>query len=400
MNKDLTNSEDYKTDIKRAISDPSFLHLTLSGKIRAQSPNWVKVSIRPIEIKSQPQIQVTYFDDRQSITKNFQVEESLIEIDALLAQPFANINLQTTTHDLHIRMTKKGKVLIKKAAPSRTDPTPNAQHNRTKNHPISADTPDTFLQGIGIMDQAGRIKPTRQDKFRQINEFLKQLQQTLTLTDFENKTLHIIDCGCGNAYLTFAAYHYLTHIHNIQTKLIGIDSNPKVIQNCLNLRDDLGWQDLNFVTTAIADYTPPTPPDLILSLHACDTATDDAIAQGVRWNSAVILAAPCCQHELRPQLESSDFSPVLRHGILKQRTAEILTDACRAQILRILGYRADVVEFIDSKHTPKNLLIRAKKIPQTHIKKHVEEYQTLRQQWHIEPSLEKFLEQELAPYLG
>jgi hypothetical protein len=165
------------------------------------------------------------------------------------------------------------------------------------------------------------------------------------------------------------------------------------------LRNDLGWQGLNFIVTPIADYLPPTPPDLVLSLHACDTATDDAIAQGVRWHSPAILAAPCCQHELRSQIESADFLPVLQHGILKQRTAEILTDACRAQILRILGYRADIVEFIDSKHTPKNLLIRAKKASHTDTQKQVDGYLTLRNQWHIEPSLEKFLQKELSPYL-
>ncbi len=396
---DPDTQKDHKIAIRNALTEDSFLRLTFSGKMRNETSPLLKAVVRPIQIKQQKQFQFTYFDAKQDNTKNYTEQESIEKLDALLNLSFSNTHLQTTTYDLHVRITKKLKVLIKKAAPSRQEQTPDLQHNRVKRHPISADTPDSFLQGIGIMDHEGNVKPTRQDKFRQINEFLKQLQETLSLTAYTDKTLHIIDCGCGNAYLTFAAYHYLTHIHNINTELTGIDSNPKVIENCINLRNDLGWQGLNFIVTPIADYLPPTPPDLVLSLHACDTATDDAIAQGVRWHSPAILAAPCCQHELRSQIESADFLPVLQHGILKQRTAEILTDACRAQILRILGYRADIVEFIDSKHTPKNLLIRAKKASHTDTQKQVDGYLTLRNQWHIEPSLEKFLQKELSPYL-
>jgi SAM-dependent methyltransferase len=399
MTTDAPTQENHQTAIQEAIAQDGFLRLTFSGKTRAQSSPWLKVVVRPIEIKQQKQIQFTYFDDRQDTTKNYSTQESIEKLDELFALAFGNIHLQTSTHDLHVRITKKQKVLVKKSAPSRQEDTPDLQHNRVKNHPISANTPDSFLQGIGILDKAGNVKPTRQDKFRQINEFLKQLQQILNLSAYTNKPLHIIDCGCGNAYLTFAAYHYLTHIHNINTHLTGIDNNPKVIQNCIQLRNNLGWHGLEFVTTPIAQYVPDTPPDLVLSLHACDTATDDAIAQGVRWGSTIILAAPCCQHELRSQIASQDFSPVLQHGILKQRTAEILTDACRAQILRILGYRADVVEFIDSKHTPKNLLIRAQKTTPQNISKIVEEYLILRNQWHIKPSLETFLQKELSPYL-
>lgn len=391
--------EDHKAAIRNAISEDGFLRLIFSGTVRTGISPYIKAVVRPIQVKQQKRIQFTYFDAKQDNTKNYSPQESIEKLNELLDLGFGNIHLQTATYDLHVRITKKMKVLMKKGAPSRKEQTPDLQHNRVKRHPISADTPDSFLQGIGIMDHQGTVKPTRQDKFRQINEFLKQLQQTISLTDYKDKTLHIIDCGCGNAYLTFAAYHYLKHIHKINTQLTGIDNNPQVIENCNKLRNDLGWQGLNFVVTPIANYEPPTPPDLVLSLHACDIATDDALAQGVRWGSSTILAAPCCQHELRSQIESPTFSPVLQHGILKQRTAEILTDACRAQILRILAYHTDVVEFIDSKHTPKNLLIRAKKATPSNTQKHVEEYLTLRNQWHIEPSLEKFLKKELSPYL-
>ncbi|MBT4139380.1 MAG: SAM-dependent methyltransferase, partial [Candidatus Latescibacteria bacterium] len=282
---DSTPQEDHKAAIRNAISEDSFLRLTFSGKVRAGTTALIKAVVRPIQIKQQKLIQFTYFDAKQDNTKNHSAHESIEELDELLDLAFGNIHLQTTTHDLHVRITKKLKVLMKKAAPSRQEQTPDLQHNRVKRHPIPASTPDSFLQGIGIMDHLGTVKPTRQDKFRQINEFLKQLEQTLSFADYKDKTLHMIDCGCGNAYLTFAAYHYLKHIHKLETELTGIDSNPEVIENCINLRNDLGWQGLNFVVTSIANYVPPTPPDLVLSLHACDTATDDALAQGVRWGS-------------------------------------------------------------------------------------------------------------------
>ncbi|MDA0709970.1 MAG: SAM-dependent methyltransferase [bacterium] len=399
VSQDSSTPEDYTTSLKQAVCDEGFLRLTFSGKTRAQASEWQKVVVRPVALKGQTRVQFAYFDARQDHTLHVGPEESPAKLDELLALAFSNIHLQTRTHDLHVRITKKQKVLSKKSAPSRPEDEPDLRHNRVKRRPIADDVPDAFLQGVGIMDGQGRVRPTRRDKFLQINEFLNQLQQSLTLSDYRDRTLHIVDCGCGNAYLTFAAYHFLKNLQGIDTVVTGIDSNADVIKNCVTLRDELGWHGLEFVISRIADFVPPTPPDLVLSLHACDTATDDAIAQGVRWQSATILAAPCCQHELRSQVDSADFSPVLRHGILKQRTAEMLTDACRAQILRILGYRADIVEFIDSKHTPKNLLIRAVKSVSSDAQQQADAYRTLTRQWHILPCLETRLRNELSPYL-
>jgi SAM-dependent methyltransferase len=304
--------------------------------------------------------------------------------------------VQTTLEDLHIRITKKGKILFKRAKPSQPNTQPNHKHNRVKRYPLSDNHPDTFLQSLGIMDHNGRVRPPMRNKFKQINAFLYNLQPFIPDT---NETLTLVDCGCGSAYLTFAAYHYLNNIQNIPARFIGIDRNPSLIAKCRDLAHELGWTDLTFHIANIAEFTPQTPPNIVFSLHACDTATDDAIARAVQWNSPVILAAPCCQHELRSQLNASIFAPVMAHGILKGRTADILTDTCRAQILRILGYRTDVTEFIDSKHTPKNLLIRAKKTSQQGDKTLVQEYCTLRDFWRIQPSLERLLSVELAPLL-
>lgn len=388
-------NNNYKSVISEAIKNTdTFLRLTLTTP-RGESPS-TKIVARPVEIKNTPHLQITRFSQTQDITETAPLTESENILKDLLTLPFTQIHVQSTSEDLHIRITKKGNVLFKRAKSSQPNAQPNRKHNRTKRYPLSDNSPDTFLQSLGIMDHNGRVRPPMRDKFKQINAFLANLQPFIPNTDHP---LALIDCGCGSAYLTFAAYHYLNNIQNIPAQFIGIDRNPSLIAKCRELAQDLGWSGLTFHIANIAEFTPQTPPDIVFSLHACDTATDDAISRAVQWNSPVILAAPCCQHELRSQLDASVFAPVMAHGILKGRTADILTDTCRAQILRILGYRTDVTEFIDSKHTPKNLLIRAKKTSQQGDKTLVQEYCNLRDFWHIQPSLERLLFDELAPLL-
>ena len=391
-----TQNLDYKTVITETIQNTqTFLHLTFSNP-RGES-SYTKIIIRPVQIKSTDHLQITRFTKTQDLTENIPISKADTTLNELLSLPFTQIHVQFTTEDLHIRITKKGKALFKRAKPSRPNARPTRQHNRIKQYPLSDNTPDAYLQSLGIMDNNGHVRPPMRDKFKQINAFLNQLQPVIPKSDHP---LTLIDCGCGSAYLTFAAYHYLNNILNIPAQFIGIDRNPSLITKCRKLANDLGWKNLTFHESSIADFTPQTQPDIVFSLHACDTATDDAMARAVQWNTPVILAAPCCQHELRDQIDAPVFAPVLAHGILKGRTADILTDTCRAQILRILGYRTDVTEFIDSKHTPKNLLIRAKKTSQTGNPTLIQEYCTLRDFWHIKPSLEHLLAKELSPYLS
>ena len=387
--------------IKEAVSHgETFLRLTMSGKIQGESPPWIKAVVRPVELSGQKKYQFVYYDQKKSITKNHSRSELPGQLETLLSTPFSHIHVQATDGDLHMRITKKRNVLIKKGKPSRAEQQPELSHNRVKRYPIPRDTPDAFLQEIGIMDPSGKVKPTMQNKFRQINEFLRLMHQTISRSGLTGKELTIVDCGCGNAYLTFAGYHYLNHIQGVSARVTGVDREQELIEKCNQLRDSLGWSGLRFFQAQIADYTPEVAPDIVLSLHACDTATDEAIAQGVIWQSHIILAAPCCQHELRPQIEAALFDPVLKHGILKQRTADILTDACRAQILRILGYQTDVVQFIDSKHTPKNLMIRARKGLSPGNRMLTVKYKALAAFWKIEPSIEKLLKNELEPYFN
>ena len=386
---------DYRTAILEAVSDPeTFLRLTLSHPRGDTACN--RVAVRMVEIRNAPHLQISRFSRTQDLTENTPLAGAGAALDELLALPFTQIHVQTSREDLHVRITKKGRALFKRARPSRPNVEPPLSHDRVKRHPLSDDRPDAFLQGLGIMDPKGRVRPSRRAKFKQINAFLHHLRPVIPASD---RPLTLVDCGCGSAYLTFAACHYLNNIRKIPARLVGIDRNPALIARCRDLAGDLGWSDLDFRESSIADYAPERPPDIVFSLHACDTATDDAMARAVQWDSPVILAAPCCQHELRPQLDASFFAPVLAHGILKGRTADILTDACRAQILRILGYRTEVVEFIDSRHTPKNVLIRARRTSRAGGPSLVQEYRTMRDSLRITPSLERLLARELAPMM-
>ncbi len=388
------NETNYKTIIKDAVSDhESFQKLIFSGSLRGKNPPWIKVLLRPIQIKNALHICFQYFDEKKDISKNYRETELAEKLEELLSHPFNQIHLQTTEADVQIRISKREKVLIKKSKPALPNKSLTLSHNRTKCYPLPAEQPDDFLQFIGIMDAHGKVKPTHQDKFRQINEFLTVIETTLNEQDFAQEKLSMIDCGCGNAHLTLAAYHYLNHIKKIDTRITGIDSNCALMEKCTHLQQTLGWSNIAFHVSKIADFVPDLTPDIVLSLHACDTATDEAIAQGIFWQSRYIFSAPCCQHELRQQIASSLFNPIFKHGILKQRVADILTDACRAQILQIMGYRTNVMEFIDSKHTPKNLMIRAIKIAHSDPSQTIEDYLAIKKSFHIHPMLERLLGQ-------
>ena len=213
------------------------------------------------------------------------------------------------------------------------------------------------------------------------------------------RPLHIVDCGCGNAYLSFAIYYYLNHMLHVPVQLVGIDVNRALIERrSKQVRNlGLGWRDLTFETARIGEYNPAQPPDIVLALHACDTATDEALAQAVKWQSKMILAVPCCHHHLQQQLGRQPplLRPVYRHGILKERLGDVLTDALRALLLQIVGYRAEVIQFISSEHTDKNLMIRAVRTgaPGASL---VSEYKELTAFFEVRPFLQELLAQELA----
>jgi SAM-dependent methyltransferase len=404
-------TEDYKTLVTQAVlENEGFARLTLKGVVRGPAAPWQRIVVRPIELRGRRQLQFSYFDAKHDISKNYYGAEAAARLDEALAIPFSSIVVQTAAEDLQIQLTKKGKALLHRHPHADGAPAaPELTHNHAKALPIPAERPDPFLQAIGIMNQHGQVKPHMQGKFAQINEFLKLLDATGELDRFEREIptkggapINVLDCGCGSAYLTFAAYHYLNDIRGIPARLVGVDTNADLIAKCAAQAQQLEFAGLCFEHTPIVEYAPADAPDLVLALHACDTATDEAIYQAIRASARMLVCAPCCHHYLNDRIGADAagvFRPVLRHGILKQRTADILTDAFRALALRIMGYRAEVIEFVAAEHTAKNLMIRAVKAAAPGDQQFVREYNELKQFWNVAPYIETLLGAEFQALL-
>ncbi len=393
LSKGLMKADQYKDQIRgAALDDETLVRLTLKGKLHGAALDWRQIIVRPVLIKNERHLQFSYFSERQDITKNYCGTEAAEKLEEALTLPFGSIHLQTTVDDWHVQMTRKGTPILHRNVEQSTPRTAELAHNREKALPLPADRPDAFLQTVGIMDAQGKVRPAMHAKFAQVNEFLKLLEHTGELERFEHTPVNILDCGCGAAYLSFAAYHYLNDVRGIPARLTGIDVNGVLIARDNQYADQLGYAEACFNTSAIIDYVPDVPPDILLALHACDTATDEAIAQGIRHQSRLILCAPCCHHQLRGQLHTvAPFAPVMRHGILEQRLSDLLTDSFRALILRIMGYKTDVVEFVSPEHTDKNLMIRAVRRADLENATFIEEYNALKAFWGVTPYLETLL---------
>ena len=392
-------SNDYKDLVRdNVLNEDIFLNVTFSSKRRGHAVPWQRVVIRPVLIKGKQHLKFSYFEADKDITKNYRGPEANEKLDQLLRLPFKGIKLKTTKGNFNVQFTKKGKAIIHEVKPSQEQQNLDLAHNRHKNLLIPVDAPDPFLQVIGIMTKDGRIKANMQGKFRQINEFLRLIQQTGELDKFSNSLLQVVDFGCGNAYLTFAIYHYLNHILERSAQVTGVDVKENLLEKHTALCQELGWTNLTFQPTRIIDFEPAGTPDIILALHACDTATDEALAQAIKWQSKLIFCAPCCHHHLQQQLNQRaapvPFKPVLRHGILKERLGDILTDTFRSLILRLMGYRTDVIEFISTEHTSKNLMIRAVRSVAPGDPKFQQEYRALKALWQVEPYLAQLLREE------
>ncbi len=384
-------SDDYRSLLRQSmLDDAAFVQMTLKGKISESLP-WRMVVIRPVLLKNQRHLQFSYFSAKQDITKNYLPDEAAAQLAELLELPFSSIHLRLTDEDINVQITKKGKAILHREGANQHRQA-ELSHDAPKALPIPADNPDPFLKTIGIMTSDGRIKADMQDKFAQINQFLTLLDHTSALDTFDHSPIHVLDCGCGSSHLSFATYHYLNHIRGIPATLDGVDVNAKLMDKSNGYSRDLGLNDACFYATPIINFQPQIPPDIVIALHACDTATDEALALGINCGAGIIMAAPCCHHDLNKQLEARmPFQPVMRHGILKERLADILTDSFRALILRIMGYKTDVVEFVSSDHTGRNLLIRAVKRGKSGDSTALREYEELKAFWGVTPYLEKLL---------
>lgn len=387
-----------------------------SGRRRgAQLPRWRRVELRPVELAAGLRLQVVRHDERQAFTSNVPYGDEAVQVVAeLLDQPYGNWHVVTADETIQVRITKKGTAQIHRATgrgggadsrpPAEQRPVSRA-HDRRKQRVLALDDP--MLRAIGITTETGAIKPSRQDKLRQVEDFLRAFDAVLDAVPAADRPLRVVDLGCGNAYLTFAGYRFLNANRGRTASLVGVDVRPEARERNTRIAAELGWPDVTFVAGTIAGALedragePGRLADIVFALHACDTATDDAIARGVRWQAPLILAAPCCHHDIQAQLRRSappaPFAPVMKHGILRERLADVLTDGLRAAILRLVGYRVEVVEFVPTKHTPRNVLIRAVRTGARPTARAVADYRSLVEQWAITPRLATLLEDLLAP---
>jgi SAM-dependent methyltransferase len=392
---------EYKEQVKRLVLDESiFVRLTMKGQSRDANMPWRQVIVRPVLIKNERYLQFSYFSQKQDITKNYCGFEANQKLDEILALPFNSLVVQSTMEDLRVQITSKGRASLHRDKVTLAGGEPQLAHDLSKKLLIPGDKPDSFLQATGIMDDQGRVRPSMQGKFSQINEFLKLLEHTGELERFEKTPVHILDCGCGSAYLAFAAYHYLNNVCAFPTHLTGIDTNATLIQKDNRQSELLHFANACFQIAAIIDYVPQELPDIVFALHACDTATDEAIYQGIVSQSRLIMCAPCCHHHLNQQLHAvRPFTPIFHDGVLKQRLSDILTDTFRALVLRIMGYKTDVVEFVAPEHTDKNLMIRAVRRTRRDQARYIQEYLDLKKYWSVTPYLETLLGDRLTTLL-
>ena len=316
-----------------------------------------RIDFRPVVVSNVFCLQLAWTEDQKEQHRNLSLEDVLSQFVQLLGPVYLECYLKTTSADISVFVRGNGETGRKRSEPAQRDAV-DLGHNRQKTHLISDGVPCDFLAAIGVMTDSGKVKSSRQAKFRQINRYL-EIVSNIVGQFAPDRTLRVIDFGCGKSYLTFALHHLLTSICGRTVDIVGLDRKAEVIADCQAIADRLGCEGLRFEAGEISSYSNQGIVDLVVSLHACDTATDDAIAQAVEWESQVILAVPCCQHEWSQSIQCDELSTILAHGILKERLAALATDAYRAAWLEQHGYATSVMEFIDLEHTPKNLLIRA-----------------------------------------
>lgn len=384
------------------LDDDGLMRAVASGRRRNTTVPFRRVEVRYVDLRAGRRLQITSYDDTQAHVRNVEPGASADHaLEDLLNLPFSSWHVTTTTETVQLRVTRKGRPLLHREPQKQVEP-PDRSHDRAKARPL--DENDELFMVLGISSAEGRVKPSRRDKFRQVQDFLAALEPLLAdavalgLGDrlSEERPLRVVDLGCGNAYLTFAAVRYLAEMKQLPVNAVGVDVKSAARAHNREVADRLGLADrLEFLDSSIRDAEVADRPDLVMALHACDTATDEALARAVRWRAPVIVAAPCCHHDVQRQLTTASvpepYRLILRHAILRERMADVLTDALRAAILRIVGYRVEVVEFVDPAHTPRNALIRAVRTDAAAPPGTVAAYQALLADWTVQPALATML---------
>lgn len=357
-----------------------------------------KIKIRPLLLKDTLKFQVTKYIGKQVFHENLDKEQLLEQAGQWFASEqvqFKQAQIKTKFEEATVLVSKKGKATIKRkkkvAAPQEFKM--DLSHNRVKNYILKEEIPVPFLIDLGVMNKDGTIVRSRYDKFKQINRFLEFIEDVLPVLPKEEE-VSILDFGCGKSYLTFAMYYYLHELKGYRVRIIGLDLKKDVIRKCNSLSEKYGYDNLVFLEGDIADYEGMTSVDMVVTLHACDTATDYALYKAIKWNAKVILSVPCCQHEMNKELQPKGWDSIFQYGIIKERGAALFTDAQRANLLESQGYKTQILEFIDMEHTPKNLLIRGINQNNGFSKKKWEEYEQMANILHCDITLGKLLREQ------
>ena len=351
--------------------DENLVDIVISNS--SDSGQMKKVKVRPVHVKEQVKFQVTSYQGTKVFHKNYDRDSFIallekfitgyqIEEQADAVVKFKQIVIRTTKEQVTALFSKKGKMTLKAAKLKQELPKPMIEHNRVKRYILTEGLAVPFLVDLGVMTKEGKIVQSKYDKYRQINRFLEFVEDIVEELP-RDKELTILDFGCGKSYLTFALYYYFKNLKGYDINIIGLDLKDDVIRTCNALAKKYQYDKLKFLHGNIADYEELEKVDMVVTLHACDTATDFALHKAIEWNAKVILSVPCCQHEINQQIKCKELDTVLRYGLLKERISALLTDGLRAELLECHGYKTQILEFIDMEHTPKNILIRAVKQP-------------------------------------
>ncbi len=379
---------EYIEILKENLMKNQFIEIVISGKLNSEVV-FNKVGVKPFLKDNKLNLQFSYIYDKKTMHENIEVEDLYKKLNKKFSN-FKQMIIFTVENDYQILRNKKGIKIIKQKPTKKIN---SLEHNRKKNYIIEENKPCKFLEILGVMNENGKVYKDKYDKFRQINkylEFIRDIKDEIT----KKEKIRIVDFGSGKAYLTFSLYYYIVEVLGVEAEITGIDLKEDVVKFCNETAKKLSYKKLSFLCGDIKTFDNFEGIDMIVTLHACDIATDMAIAHGIKWKSRIIMVVPCCQHEIFGQIKNESMSPLLKHGILKERLSSLVTDSVRGNILEILGYSVQFVEFIDMEHTPKNIMIRAIYNGKRN-EKALKEFQIFKEFWNINPYLENAMKEEL-----
>ena len=382
----MTQLEQYFSDLIK-----EDVYKLIISKPRKKDSEFKKIVVE----KKDNLYQISKYTDKQVFHENITISEIAARCVALTDGIFAQVNAWSSDYEYYILISKKGSPTMKRNRTKGTQAACVDTHNRKKNYILEEGTPIPPLVDMGVFTKEGKVVRTMYDKFKQINRFIEMIDDSIKSASLTE--INVIDFGCGKSYLTFILYYYLTEIKKMKARIIGLDLKADVIKHCNEVATKYGYDGLTFQMGDINGYQTPFDVDMVITLHACDTATDYALYNAITWNAKMIFSVPCCQHELNAQIQTDSLSALTDYGIIKERFCALATDAIRGKLLEYCGYKTQLLEFIDFAHTPKNILIRAIKRPLTPKnarKKALSEAESLCKEFHFEPTLYNLLTKE------